>query len=91
VRAAGEHGTLDLEEAAVGERLGRVDDEEVRQQHLGQGMDALIVRRPVDRVVQTVEEGQIGVQPGAVRSGVSRAHVEGVLRVVEVTESRGPG
>ncbi|HEV8568255.1 MAG TPA: hypothetical protein VGQ92_14435, partial [Actinoplanes sp.] len=86
MRAAGEHGTLDLEEAAVGEPLGRVDDEEVRQQHLGQGMDVLIVRRPVDPAVQAVEEGQIGVQPGAVRSGVSRAHVEGVLGVVEVTE-----
>ena len=67
VGAAGEHSTLDLQEAVVGERLGRVDDEEVRQQQLGQRMVALLVRRPVDPAVEPVEEGQVGVQPGAVR------------------------
>ncbi|CAM5723042.1 hypothetical protein SHIRM173S_06248 [Streptomyces hirsutus] len=86
VRAAREHGALDLEVAAVGERLGRVDDEEVRQQQLGQGVDALIVERPVGLAVQPVEEGQIGAQPGAVGSDVVLAQVEGVLRVVEVAD-----
>ena len=47
VRTPGEHGPLDLEEAAVGERLRGVDDEEVRQQQLGQRVDALLVRWPV--------------------------------------------
>ena len=53
-------------------------------------MDAPIVRRPVDPAIQPVEEGQIGIQPGPVGSGVSRAHGEGVLGVVEVTELEVP-
>ena len=86
MRAAGEHGALDLEEAAVGERLRGVDDEEVRQQQLGQRVDALVVRRPVGPAVEPVEEGQVRVEPGAVRAEVGLAQVEGVLGVVEVAD-----
>src|SRR3984957_2525731 len=58
-------GELDLEEGTqllVG--LGDVEDEEVREDELGQRVRAIPAGRPVGLAVETVPERQVRVQPG---------------------------
>src|SRR5688500_10289842 len=49
-------------------------------------MGAVWERRPVRLAVQAIDRGEVGVEPGTVRSSVVLAHVEGVFEVVEVSD-----
>ena len=51
-----EHCPLDLEVARLLERTGRIHDQEVGEQELGQRMVPVLVGRPVDLSVQAVVE-----------------------------------
>ena len=81
-RSAGQHRALDLQTSTVHERLRNVDDEEVVQQELGQRVTAIRQQRPVDSGVETVEERQVGVEPGTVGPQVLSPQIKGVLVVV---------
>ena len=84
-------GELDLEEGALLDvGLGDVDDEEVGEHQIGQGMAAVVARRPVDLPVEPVPEGQVGVQPRPVGAEVAVCEVECVLHVVEVADLEVP-
>jgi hypothetical protein len=82
VRLAAPRGTLDLQEALVFRvGLGDVHDQEVGQDQLGQRVRALLVQRPVGLAVQTVPEGKVRVQPGAVGALVVVRRMERVVHV----------
>src|SRR6476661_1845922 len=82
-----ERGGLYLEERPLLEvGLGHVDDEEVGDHHLRQGVaDRVAGTAPVDRAVEAVPEVEVGVQTGPVGAAVGVTELEGVLHVVEVT------
>ena len=86
MRAPFEHRLLDLEVARLGKRFGRIHDQEIGEQELGQRMVPVLVERPVDFAVEAVEEGEIGVQPRAIRADVVLGKIEGVLFVIDVPD-----
>jgi hypothetical protein len=69
-RAVLEHRPLDLQVTVLGERFGDVHDQEIVEQKVGQRMAAVCPQRPVVVPVEAIVEGEIGIQPGAIRTEV---------------------
>src|SRR5215813_15283436 len=53
-------------------------------------MDAIGAERPVSLAIQAIEECEVGVQPGTVGATIVLAHVEDVLKVIEVAHLQVP-
>ena len=64
----------------------RVHDEEIVEQKVGQRVATVRPHWPIGFPVETIEEGEIGIQPCAIRTEVFLPQVKGVFRVVQVAD-----
>ena len=66
--------------------LADVDDEVVGEHELGQRVRSVPVGRPVGLAVETVPEGEVGIQPRPVGALVAVRELERVFHVVEIAD-----
>ena len=70
----------------LGVWLGDVDDQEVREQELGQRVCPVPLGEPVHLTIEAIPESEVGVEPGAIRPLLGLSEVKCVLGVVQVAD-----